>query len=84
MEDCAEEKSPKKKSCMKEFSETFLCPVCLEGLKFRYPAPEQRVMSTVRGHAFFYSCIAATLNERKECPMCCKKQTIENFHSLFV
>ena len=84
VEDCAEEKSPKKKSCMKKLSESFLCPLCLEGLKFHNPAPEQQVMSTQCGHVFCYSCIAATLNERKECPMCCKKQAIENIHLLYV
>ena len=39
-------------------------------------------MSTQCGHVFCFSCIVATLNERKECPMCCKKQTIQNIRVL--
>ena len=84
VEDCAEKKSPKKKSCIKKLPQSFSCPVCLEGLTFRNPAPEQQVMSTQCGHLFCYSCIVATLNERKECPMCCREQTIQNIHPVYV
>jgi RING-finger-containing E3 ubiquitin ligase len=84
VEDCAEKKSAKKKSCKKKLSESFFCPVCLEGLKFHNPAPEEQVMSTQCGHMFCYSCIVATLNERKECPLCRKKQTVRNIHPLYV
>ena len=81
VEGCAKKISPKKKSCTKKLPES-LCPVCLEGLKFHNPAPEQQVMSTQCEHVFCYSCIVATLNERKGCPTCFKKQTIQNIHPL--
>jgi hypothetical protein len=58
--------------------------VCLGVLKFHKPAPEQQVMSTQCGHIFCYSCIVATLKKSKECPMCCKKQTVKNIHRLYV
>jgi len=82
-EETAQENILQKKSCTKKLPEP-LCPVCLEGLKFHNPAPEQQVMSTQCGHVFCYSCVVVTLNERKECPMCCKKQTIQNIHPLYV
>ena len=84
VEDCAEKKFPQKKSCTKKLPESFSCPMCLKGLKFHNPAPEQQVMSTQCGHLFSYSCIVATLDEKKECPLCCKKQAIQNILPLYV
>ena len=66
------------KNCVKDKRSVYV------GLKFHNPAPEQQVMSIQCWQVFCYSCIAATLNERKACPMCCEKQTIQNIRVLYV
>jgi len=84
VESCAEKISPEKNSCTQELPGSFLCPVCLDRLKFHNPSPEQQVMSTQCGHVFCSSCIAASLYERKKCPVCCKRQSIRNIHPLYL
>ena len=76
VEDCWEE-IHQEKSCMKKFSEFFM-----SSAPWNFITQHRSNKWHQHSVIICYSCIAATLNGRKEFTMCCKKGTIENFHSL--